>query len=416
MQKQIKYFLRLIVAAFLFWMICSSTHAATYVWPGAPPCNANLQDCIDNIGSGDTIEIAINTVNESLTIGKSLTLKPASGYSPRLGNGITANTIIANSTGTTNNAVTIEGLTIAFGIITITHESSGTFTLNLVDNTIEKSFTYAAPIRFWPINGGMTYFNISSNNMTVPIDSSAHGIQLHTNSNIEGSIKNNMIVMEGTTQGSAIEVTNLSSASAAVEILGNKIDGTNMNNGILIYQYTSGCHTNTTIANNLITGQAGNTGGPGALTFYVTDGTVNLQVINNTVVDNEKGIALYCDTGTTTGKIANNIIANNTLSGLYIDSNVASAVSNNHNLVYNNGSNDFTAGTGTLYVDPFFIGVDDYRLQPGSAAINNGDNASVPSGITTDIRGNPRIFRSVVDIGAYERGGCITTVLPLLLF
>lgn len=416
MQKQITYLLRLIAAIFLFCMVSSGTHAATYVWPGpAPPCNTTLQYCINNVAPGDTVEIAVNTVDESLTIDKSLTLKPASGYFPRFGDVSTVNTIVVNSTGAANNAVTIEGLTIAWGGFLVTHSSSGTFTLNLLNNTIEKSISTSAAIRFWPINGGMTYFNISSNNITVPVYDQAHGIQLHATSNMEGSLNNNVIVMEGATQGSAIEVTNIGAASAVVDIIGNTIAGTNMNNGIFIYQYTSGCNTDTIIANNLITGQAGNTGGPGAIAYYITNGIVSLQVINNTVADNEEGIELYCDAGTATGKIANNIIANNTSTGLYIDSNVGGAVSNNHNLVYNNGSNGFIAGVGTLFVDPSFVRTGDYRLQPGSVAVNNGDNASVPSGITTDLAGNPRIFRLIVDIGAYERGNCITPVLPLLL-
>ncbi|MCK5100242.1 MAG: hypothetical protein KAR45_19180, partial [Desulfobacteraceae bacterium] len=400
MQKQIKYLLRLIAVIFLFCMVSSGIHAATYVWPGpAPPCNTTLQYCINNVGSGDAVEIAVNTVDESLTIDKSLTLKPASGYFPRF---VNIHTIIINSTGAANNAVTIEGLTMEWGGILVTHSSSGTFTLNLLNNTIEKSISTFAAIRFWPINGGMTYFNISSNNITVPVSNDAHGIQLHINNNIEGSINNNVIVMEGTTQGSAIEVTNMGVVSAVVDILGNTIAGTNMNNGIFIYQYASGCHTDTTIANNLITGQAGNTGGPGAIAYYITNGTVSLQVINNTVADNEEGIELYCDAGTATGKVANNIIANNTSTGLYIDSNVGGAVSNNHNLVYNNGSNGFIAGVGTLYVDPSFVRTGDYRLQPDSAAVNNGDNASVPSGITTDLAGNPRIFGNRIDMGAFE--------------
>jgi hypothetical protein len=398
MQRKLKYFSKVIVTAFLFGMVSSGAYADTYVWPGSAPCNTTLQNCIDNVGSGDTVEIATDTVDESITFDKSLTLRPATGYSPRF---INTQSIVASSIGSTDNSITIQGIAMETGVIIVTHTSSGTFTLNLFDNTIERSFSYGQAIRFWPISGGKTFFNISSNNITVPSGDQMHGIQLHTQSDIEGNISNNVIVMEGATQGTAIEVVNMG-GSAIVDIIGNTVSGTNMNKGIEVYQYTAGCNTDTRIANNLITGQVGNVGGPGAITFYINDGHVNLEVVNNTVADNEEGIMLYCDPGTASGKIANNIIVNNTSQGLYIDSDVTAAVSNNHNLIYNNYSNSFTPGAGTLYGDPLFVGGEDYRLQPLSAAVNKGDNASVPSGITTDLDGNPRIFGPVVDMGAYE--------------
>lgn len=45
------------------------------------------------------------------------------------------------------------------------------------------------------------------------------------------------------------------------------------------------------------------------------------------------------------------------------------------------------------------------RLQAGSPAIDAGNNAALPVGITTDLDGKPRIVNGVVDLGAYERGG-----------
>lgn len=44
----------------------------------------------------------------------------------------------------------------------------------------------------------------------------------------------------------------------------------------------------------------------------------------------------------------------------------------------------------------------DLRLQPGSPAIDAGDNSAVPASITTDVDGNQRIANGAVDIGAYE--------------
>ena len=69
--------------------------------------------------------------------------------------------------------------------------------------------------------------------------------------------------------------------------------------------------------------------------------------------------------------------------------------------------------SGVVISDPLFISQTDFasapttagdmRLQACSPAINTGDNASVPSGITTDLDGNPRFFNNgIVDMGAYE--------------
>jgi len=51
----------------------------------------------------------------------------------------------------------------------------------------------------------------------------------------------------------------------------------------------------------------------------------------------------------------------------------------------------------------------DYHLKDTSPCIDAGDNSLVPSGVTTDLDGNPRIVdgnndgKPVVDIGAYEK-------------
>ena len=66
--------------------------------------------------------------------------------------------------------------------------------------------------------------------------------------------------------------------------------------------------------------------------------------------------------------------------------------------------------TNLLTADPLFVApiaagsapttTGNYRLQPGSPAINAGNNAAVTA--LTDLDGNPRIIGSAVDLGAYE--------------
>ena len=87
------------------------------------------------------------------------------------------------------------------------------------------------------------------------------------------------------------------------------------------------------------------------------------------------------------------------------------------------------SGTGNSTAWPFFIDTanaigpdgiwrtadDGLRLAPCSPAINTGNNAAIPTGITTDIRDTTRIQNTTVDRGAYEMeynsiGGSSTTI------
>ena len=70
--------------------------------------------------------------------------------------------------------------------------------------------------------------------------------------------------------------------------------------------------------------------------------------------------------------------------------------------------------TGTIArpLDPLLAPLGNYggptqtmALLPGSPAIDAGNNALIPAGITTDQRGLPRIVNSSVDIGAFESTG-----------
>jgi hypothetical protein len=64
-------------------------------------------------------------------------------------------------------------------------------------------------------------------------------------------------------------------------------------------------------------------------------------------------------------------------------------------------------GGGNIEDDPLFVDAStgDLRLQSSSPAIDAGDNDAVPEGVTTDPDGNPRIYGTNVDMGAYEYQG-----------
>ncbi len=88
------------------------------------------------------------------------------------------------------------------------------------------------------------------------------------------------------------------------------------------------------------------------------------------------------------------------------------------------------SGTGNINADPLFVrspwtgpdgtlatADDDYgdlRLRPGSPVLDVGFNAAVPTGITTDRAGNPRIQNGTVDMGAHE--GATSVPVPKTLY
>jgi len=86
------------------------------------------------------------------------------------------------------------------------------------------------------------------------------------------------------------------------------------------------------------------------------------------------------------------------------------------------------SGTGNINADPCFIDANagDLRLKPNSPCIDAGNNAAVPSSITTDLSGLPRFIDScradtgsgtppIVDMGAYEAQPPWTTHQNLLV-
>jgi uncharacterized repeat protein (TIGR01451 family) len=130
------------------------------------------------------------------------------------------------------------------------------------------------------------------------------------------------------------------------------------------------------------------------------------RVLNNTFVANNVGIRVSRQVPQGTQVHRNNILVQNGV-GLQLD---FSTDANNpiwtNNLVFSNttdymGTASPTGTNGNLSADPMFVDAQagNYRLQPGSPAINSGSPTDAP---TVDFDGTARPQGPAVDIGAFE--------------
>ena len=370
------------------------------LWPGDPPCDTTLQACIDGADPDDGIRIATaGPIDESIAFAKSLSLTAQPGFRPvfSAGHGITATTATTGA-----YSITIQGLTFAQGTISVTQSSTDPMNVQIRDNTIALgdpavagAISVEAPGAF-----GTVTFDVSGNTVAVPTGFAPGGIYvgMSSNTSASGQIANNSIQMLGATQGSGIYLSTGPTPSG-LDMVANRVSGTAYRQGIIIYPSTQGA-TTLRVLNNLVTGQ-GTTGSlSGALLIQSVSGTLDVSVLNNTIAGNAQGLGVFG--GNTSGLVANNLVANNTAYGFAIGDSLAATVANSNNLVFDNGGDSFTPGTGTVTQDPLFVSATDYHLRPGSPAIDSGDDAAVPADLSTDLDGNPRIQGSHVDIGAFE--------------
>lgn len=171
-----------------------------------------------------------------------------------------------------------------------------------------------------------------------------------------------------------------------------------------------------TVMNSTLTGNsAATSGGIG------NDNSSTLTIINSTLAGNSAqtsgggiGRGIF---GYNPPSLSNTLVANNTApTGAQCSDPV---LDNGHNL--DSGATcGFSTNKGSLNNTNPLLGplannggpTLTMALLPGSPAINAGDNALIPGGITTDQRGFPRVQNGTVDIGAVEVGSA--TDIPTL--
>ncbi len=305
--------------------------------------SGNNASSVFTIDSGATVEISGLTITQ--------------GYDASLGGGVS-----------NYGALTIADCTIS-------DNSSGYFgggiysyggTVTITDSTIDNNS--AADFGGGVFNDSGSTLTI--NNCTISNNSSGYS---------GGGIDND---------GTATVANCTISKNSSDDHSGNGMGGGIENEGTLTI-------TNSTVAEN----SAGYGGGG-----IWNDNGGTLIVYNSTIAANTNG-GVYNNDSNSTTTLANTIVAGN--SGYDIQGTATA----NYCLIEDAAGATFSGSSGNNItgVDPLLGDLADnggptqtMALSDGSPALNAGSNALIPSGVTTDQRGDARIVNNVVDIGAYE--------------
>jgi hypothetical protein len=170
----------------------------------------------------------------------------------------------------------------------------------------------------------------------------------------------------------------------------------------------------TTLTNCTVSGNSASNGGGVYNTSGVNTGTIT--VLDSTVSGNSASVGGGLENVSATVTIGNTIVAQNTATASAPDASGSFASQGNNLVGATDGSSGWLSsdltGTTLQLLNPLLAPLNNYggstqtmALLPGSPAIDAGNNALVPPGVTTDQRGFDRIVNGIVDIGAFESSG-----------
>jgi len=389
--------------------------AATYLWPnlsGIGACQATLQACIDAAAPGDTVLIGndelllpdgYTAVNESLSISKSLTLAGAAGIDAVFAPGRRID-VDSPTSGAVN--IDIEHLVLRHGQLRVTHRSDtdSSYTLSRLRFEETSTSTGEGAIQVGDAGSGPAHVAIGDNvielgsattTLSGGVGAYSLGGEWHIN------VFRNRVHLRNV-PATAIALSANGFGSMAIN--DNVIDGGGYQKGIRA-AWNPGSTANTMdVLDNVVVGARGPAGGEASLMVALTN--TALRLVNNTVVGNILGVEVSrFGADSSSGRVANNLVAFNVATGLAIDSGLAGAVSNGYNLVHGNGGDSFTPGPGTVNGDPLLASLVNPRPSSlASPAVDTGNTADVPTtlfGYGFDADGESRVVAGV-DIGAYE--------------
>lgn len=420
-------YLRWILAAGACLSIVAGADAAasTLTWPGSPGCTGTLQACIDASGSGDRIEIATNDpIDETLNLGDhSLTLTAQSDVKPSFAPGRSIEGLTSAGLGTV--AVTLSKLRLRNGHVTLDYAGPGNATYSVSDLDLVPDGSAAANyIHVQAASGSATIGTVTAtvyNNRIqgTPLSLNSGLIELvATGATLNAYALFNRVVRadSGGSDGAGILVDVKGgfpglSGAGTLRLFGNEVRGVFNRAGLFFSEglfsstpssFSARAYNNVIVCEN----QSGN-----GIGLTASSGSIDSQVLNNTVSDCYDGIAATPWSGgsgpTISGLVWNNLVV--AQYGLELVSPVAATMTNDYNLI-NAGSNSVTLGAHSITAPAALVSTAAPRLAAGSPAIDAADAISLANGIidngfpVLDADGLRRGKGVRADIGAYESG------------
>lgn len=399
--------------------------AVTRTWPGAAPCNASLQACINASDANDVVEVAQDTtIDESLSLGKPMTLRAAPGYAPRLaaGRAIGGN---VNAAGTWTWRV--QGFTLTQGFIQMTVSGGVQANIEILDNRMESPLSGAAQISIAKDSSVSTTLNYGIQRNLLSYDWSTFDGALRAAMQVldrgagstTGLIRDNRITATGS-EAHGILISS-QDRSHRVAIAGNQIVGGRrgsiyLRQGSLVSP--TGGAIDALLTSNAIRSPVRGARGAYGILGDAYDGTLTVEAFHNTVADAQYGINLFEGSGTIDGDVRGNVFAQTQFEGLRRPS--GGAVLDGRNLYFETSQSAATPGLDpdSIFADPRFVpGSKEGRLRDDSPAIDAiaptllldrlgafGVPRTDADGLRRIKQRNGAVAATTLDLGAFEFG------------
>jgi hypothetical protein len=376
----------------LFLAAAATARGTTY--PGASPCSATLQACVDGTAPGGTIAIATNTpIDEDLTVAKTLTLTASPGFTPTIGTGALRRTLTVADAGAGGGIVqiTISGLHLNNAGVQVTLANDAGHRVAIRDCMVAQQM------------GPTTSTGIGA---TVSVPATV-------------SLEHNVVAASG----SAIHVVAApATGSATVSVVANRVTTYNAAsslNGLLVEIQGTGTAT-VYVYSNVIYSLAGASGGAGIdVRSPTAGGAAAVNIVNNTLDDIRVSNGIQIRSPNASAQVAvnlfNNVVTRAAKSGIAVLQSPAvpqltvTAGFDDSGIALNalpDAFGGYNPGPGTLSVDPQYVdrAVGDYHLQAGSPLIDAGTANPVGGLPAVDADEHFRTAGAAPDLGAYEFG------------
>jgi hypothetical protein len=397
-----------------FFALVLSAAPVSAITIDVPADYATIQAAIVAANDSDEIVVAAGTYNERIDfLGKAITVRSSNGAASTVIDGGAAGRVVTFATGETSSAV-LDGFTIRNGRTTnadgagiYVSSASPTIVNNIITDNHAQGYGSGIAVN---LGSPVIQNNVIRNNSPASgLSGGGGGGGIYIGGAGSAQVIGNTIVdntvLPGFLSGGGIDLF-----AAGTPTLRNNFIARNrarIGGGIALANQSDAL-----IVQNIIVGNSGSDHG-GGIDWVVPDGDRGPYVVNNTIVGNGSplGSQIHAAGFDASTVVANNVVVGGSTTGALIycaDATDQPAIG--HNDVYATGGSryggsctDQTGVNGNIGADPLLVNVvaADYRLAPGSPAIDAGDNAA-PDVPATDYAGTARPVNTVVDMGAYE--------------